>query len=261
MRYILPISLLVLSCSGAVSAQQSNLKQWFNSVDYTKLDSKLNSADTYAVTTHYYFEEQQSSGVWDDFGYLDTDSNIGMRYFDSDNDNTLGAFGEGFYGNVFATFEIADIDNSDNYSLGLGYLFTESLKVSARMQQFEYEDTIYLFEAQYNHQINDTDYIGFTIETDDEIESWDISSRYFAHLTDDNYLALDVSYLNIGEDPTFNVLANYYFSKNLALGIGSNDSDLVLEGKYFFNNSYYLTAGYTDYEQSDVYSIKFVAQF
>ncbi len=32
MRYLLPISLLALSCSATVSAQQSETRQWFNSI-------------------------------------------------------------------------------------------------------------------------------------------------------------------------------------------------------------------------------------
>ncbi|WP_231609628.1 MULTISPECIES: hypothetical protein [unclassified Pseudoalteromonas] len=57
------------------------------------------------------------------------------------------------------------------------------------------------------------------------------------------------------------MLANYYFNKHVAVGIGSNDSDLVIEGKYFINDSYYFTANYTDNDNYDVYNLSFVAQF
>lgn len=129
------------------------------------------------------------------------------------------------------------------------------------MVDYEYGDTVYLFKAQYNHQINDTDYIGFTVETDDEIESWDLSSRYFAHLYDDSYFTINIDYLNTGDDPFFNVLANYYFNKHVAVGVGLYDSDLVVEGKYFINDSYYFSANYTDKNNYDIYNLSFVAQF
>ncbi|MEI8706040.1 putative porin [Pseudoalteromonas sp. B62] len=173
MRFLMPLTLLTLSCTASANAEQSESKQWFNSINYAKIDSDYYSDDVYGLSTHYYFEEQQNSGVWDDYGYLDTDSNIGLNYFNSDSYSGKGIFGEGFYGNAFATFELPNIGDADNYSLGLGYLFADSLKVSVRMLDYEYSDTVYLFKAQYNHEINDTDYIGFTVETDDETESWD----------------------------------------------------------------------------------------
>ncbi|MDN3392696.1 putative porin [Pseudoalteromonas sp. APC 3691] len=261
MRFLMPLTLLTLSCTASVNAEQSESKQWFNSINYAKIDSDYYSDDVYGLSTHYYFEKQQNPGVWDDFGYLDTDSNIGLNYFNSDGYSGKGIFGEGFYGNAFATFELPNIGDADNYSLGLGYLFADSLKVSVRMLDYEYSDTVYLFKAQYNHEINDTDYIGFTVETDDETESWDLSSRYFAHLYDDSYFAVNVDYLDVGDDSVFNVLANYYFNKHVAVGIGSNDSDLVIEGKYFINDSYYFTANYTDNDNYDIYNLSFVAQF
>ena len=85
MRYLIPLSLLALSCTASVNAEQSaSTKQWFNTINYAKIDSRYYSDNVYGLSTHYYFEEQQSSGVLDDYGYLDTDSNIGLNYFNSD---------------------------------------------------------------------------------------------------------------------------------------------------------------------------------
>ncbi len=84
MRYLMLLSLLALSCAASVNAEQSASKQWFNTINYAKIDSRYYSDNVYGLSTHYYFEEQQSSGVWDDYGYLDTDSNIGLNYFNSD---------------------------------------------------------------------------------------------------------------------------------------------------------------------------------
>jgi len=261
MRFLMPLSLLALCCAATANAEQSTSKQWFNSVSYSKYNSNDFSTDSYSLSTRYYFEEQQSSGVWDDYGYLDTDSNIGLNYFNSDGYNGKSIFGEGFYGNAFATLSLPDIGDADNYSLGLGYLFADSLKVSVTVSDYKDSDTNYLFKAQYNHQINDTDYIGFTAKTDDEVEYWELSSRYFAHLYDESYIAIDTFYYDDSVGSIFYVLANYYFNKNIAVGIGSNDSDLIIEGKYFINDSYYFTASYTDNNNYDQYNIRFVSQF
>ena len=142
MRYLIPLSLLALSCTASVNAEQSASKQWFNTINYAKIDSRYYSDNVYGLSTHYYFEEQQSSGVWDDYGYLDTDSNIRVNYFNSDYTDYLGLFGEGFYKNWFVTGEIYDVDDADDYTLGIGYLFADALKVSVNRDVREYGDDI-----------------------------------------------------------------------------------------------------------------------
>ena len=259
MRYLLPISLLALSCSATVSAQQSETRQWFNSIEYNTLENTDLDYDSTQLSSHYYFAPQQNTGVWDDYGYLDTDSNIALHYYESNGHDNFSFNGEGFYGNWFVSAELSDLSNLDNYSVGAGYLFNDSLKASVRMQEFEYGDEIFWFKAQYNHQLNDTDYIGFTIETDDDLDNWNTSSRYFNHLGNDRYFSLDVDY----QDSTnaLSAMANYYFNRNVAIGAGATDSDLQLEAKYFINSQYYFTANFTDYDSGDLYTVKFVAQF
>ena len=217
--------------------------------------------DATQLSSLYYFAPQQHTGVWDDFGYLDTDTNIKLDYYKSDNDNNFGLFGEGFYGNWFVTIEHSDLSEADNFSAGIGYLFADSLKVSMRLEEFKTFDTIYCFKGQYNHQLNDTDYVGFTIETDDEIDVWELSSRYFAHVNNGSYFAVDVSYNDNNVDSTISGIASYYFSRHFALGAGANDSNLLLEAKYFINSQYYFTANYNALEEGDLYSVKFAAQF
>lgn len=64
--------------------------------------------------------------MWDDFGYLDTDNNIAINYANDSFSNSNGIFGEGFYGNVFSTLEIAGLSEASDYSLGFGYLFADA---------------------------------------------------------------------------------------------------------------------------------------
>ena len=261
MRYFLPISLLSLSCSATVNAQQSETRQWFNSIQYTTLENTGYDYDTMYLSSHYYFAPQQNSGVWDDYGYLDTDSNIKLDYSNNDLANSFAVFGEGFYGNWFANLEFSDLSETDDYSVGVGYLFADDLKVSVQMQEFENIDTIYRFTAQYNYQLNDSDYLGLTADTDDELEIWSLSTRYFAHLNADSYLAVDVAYHYNNFNPYITSLANYYFNRHVAVGAGVADSKLLLEAKYFIDSQYYFTANFFDRADGEVYSIKFVAQF
>lgn len=260
MRYLIPLSLLALSAT--VKADQTDTRQWFNTAQYNTLENSTSDFDATFLSTHYYFAPQQHSGVWDDFGYLDTDSNIKLDYYNSDSYENLSLYGEGFfYENWFATAEIFDLSETGNFSVGAGYLFNDALKVSVRLEEYEDFDSSYWFKAQYNHQLNSTDYIGFSAETTDEMQVWHLDSRYFAHLNNDRYLAIDASYTDSDFDSVFSALASYYFNRHLALGAGVDDSNLLVEAKYFINSQYYFTANFTDFDHGDLYTVKFVAQF
>ena len=261
-KQLAPIALATLAYTNcSIATEQQVGKQWFNSIDYTYLEHDDYNSDGYQLVSHYYFEEQQSSGVLDDYGYLDTDSNIRVNYFNTDSTDYLGMFGEGYYKNWFVTGEIYDVDDTDNYTVGVGYLFADALKVSVNKNEREYGDDYWRLKAQYNHQINEKDYLGFTAETDDELDYWNISARYFNHLSGSQYITVDVGHQDSVYDSASNAMLSYYFGNHYAIGAGIDDSELVLQGKYFFNDQYYVTANYTERGSGELYNIRFVAQF
>ncbi|WP_193155783.1 MULTISPECIES: hypothetical protein [Pseudoalteromonas] len=51
---------------------------------------------------------------------------IAINYANDSFSNSNGIFGEGFYGNVFSTLEIAGLSEASDYSLGFGYLFADA---------------------------------------------------------------------------------------------------------------------------------------
>ena len=261
-KKLAPIALATLAYSNcSIATEQQVSKQWFNSIDYTHIENHRYSFNAYHLVSHYYFEEQQSSGVLDDYGYLDTDSNIRVNYFNSDYTDYLGLFGEGFYKNWFVTGEIYDVDDTDDYTLGIGYLFADALKVSVNRDVREYGDDYFRLKAQYNLQINDKDYLGFSAETDDELDVWNVSARYFNHLSGSHYITVDVGHQDSLYNSASNAMISYYFGDHYAIGAGLDDSELVLQGKYFINDKYYLTANYTESGSAELYNLKFVAQF
>ena len=85
-KQLAPIALATLAYSSYSTAatEQQVSKQWFNSINYTHVEHDRYSFNGYQLASHYYFEEQQSSGVLDDYGYLDTDSNILVNYSGGD---------------------------------------------------------------------------------------------------------------------------------------------------------------------------------
>ncbi|MFC3032792.1 putative porin [Pseudoalteromonas fenneropenaei] len=262
MRSLLSVSILGLLSCASVQAAQLDTKQWFNGLSYTNVDVAHGSnLDVYAFATQYYLEAQDSSGVWDDYGYIDTDSNFYAFGYDAPGSDALGFGGEYFFNQFFVTAEVQDVDNFDNHSIGLGYLVSDNLKLSIRNQAIDNGSDVQWFKAEYLHYLNDTDYLGFNANIDDEFDAWSVSARYLKNIEADSYFTLDAEYLDNDGDGVFSAMADYYFTRNFALGAGVNDSDLQLEAKYFFNSSYYLTAHYLDRDNAEMFNLEFVAQF
>ncbi|MCG9769090.1 MULTISPECIES: putative porin [Pseudoalteromonas] len=267
MKKLLSIAAVSLLVSAAAQANTGNVqKEWFNAASYTDYDYDGSDNRALMLSSRYFFAPQESVGVWDDFGYLDTDSNVGVSYFNDDYSNAFSAGGEGFITKEwFVTAGIADLGEADDhYSFGFGYLYNDNLKLSIRQEEFENGDTTW-FKAEYNHELNSTDYIGFTVETEDEFDYLNLSARYFMHVGGDSYFTIDLEHNRIDtdgfDDNVTNVLANYYFTRNFALGLGSYDSDLAVEAKYFFNDTYYLKGSVVDTDGGETSNLTFVAQF
>ncbi|MBQ4832106.1 putative porin [Pseudoalteromonas sp. MMG010] len=258
MRSILLLLLLCCSTNVLANVDNSEPKRWFNTLQYSKITP--DSINAYQATSSYFFADQQHSGVWDDYGYLDTDSNVSISYQNIDSESVTGFYGEGFINNWFVLAEVSDTDNFNNNTLGFGYVYNDNLKAAVRLESVENDNNTLWFSSYYNTQINDTDYFGAGFEIDEHVDNWQVSSRYFSHLGNSRYFTLDTAYEN-GEDNVFSALANYYFNTQFALGAGIQDSHLQLEAKYFINSRFFFTANFTDYDEGDETSIQFSAFF
>ncbi|KZN43859.1 putative porin [Pseudoalteromonas luteoviolacea] len=239
------IILIFSLCSSLCFANTD--KTWFNQAVYTKFEDA--DVHSWQVSSHYYFAPQAYFGVWDDFGYLDTDSNILLTYT-NDEDVYTGVEGEAFLGNWFAPLGIADLGNADDdYSIGVGHLFYDSFKASVRHQRLTNGEDITWFQGQLNIDLNTDAYVGITANSDDSLDDWTVEVRYFRGLGGQKFFTLDLSHHNQTTKNHNDFLANYYFNQHFALGVGSHASHLIIEGKYFVNHSFFVKARYQ--EQSD----------
>ncbi|CAM4302161.1 putative porin [Pseudoalteromonas byunsanensis] len=260
MRYLLPLCSLLLPLSTFATTQNSSDKQWFNTAEYNHVEQ--NSVDSMVLSTSYYFAPQQNTGVWDDFGYLDTDSKISASYTDSDFDNYFSLSGEAFYNNWFVNAEVQNLGEEDNHAIGFGYLYNDALKVSITQYVREDNSDPLWLQAQYNHQINESDYLGVTVSAQDNLDNWSVSTRYFRKLDDGAFFTLDASHADGEHSSSVTAfMASYYFNTNFAVGAGLNDSDLQLEAKYFLSDKYFYRAYYSDSDQGDLISASFNAYF
>lgn len=247
----------------AHAADGPRTKQWFNEFDYQK--DKGSDIGVTSISSRYYFAPQSYAGVWDEFGYLDTDSKVEIAYTDDDLDDVSSAGAEVFVTEKwFIDASAEDLAHLDtDYLLGTGYLYDEKLKLTLYHQ--EAERSVTGLKAEYNHMLDDVDYLGVTLESQNGDELWILSSRYFRQMWDNQYFSLDIEHIQIkdkavGNDST-SVLVNYYFGTHFALGGGSVDSDVVLQAKFFVSDDFYLVGQYTDVPGGDVAQLSLVAQF
>jgi len=256
------LSVAVIAALSSFSSVADESKQLFNQVGFADFPDGDNA---YIISSHYFFAPQQHSGVWDDFGYLNTDTNIQAAYMKYDNVKDLSVSGEWFATKewfVFAGSE--DIGHiSDDAKIGFGYLFADKLKLSIRYQDRKYGNDQTMLKAEYNHQINEHDYFGVTFDTESDFDTWTLSGRYFKKLSGQQFVSLDVEHekdYSFNEDYT-SAVVNYYMNRNLSFGVGSYDSDLGIQAKYFFNDKFHLGGSIIDFDGGEVYQLSFTAQY
>ena len=264
MKKLLSIAVIAALSSFSSVAEQS--KQLFNNFSYTHFDGGEfgRTANSYYVSTRYFFDKQEHTGVWDDFGYLNTDSNIGIAYFNYDHERDLSISGEWFTTQEwFVSAGSTDLGHiSDDAFLGFGYLFDDKLKVSARYEKRDgINNNRTMLTAEYNHQINETDYLGVTLDTESDFDTWSLASRYFMHIEGDSFLSIDLQHSDYDRTDRTNVIANYYVSRNVSFGAGSYDSDLGFQAKYFFDDTFHIGGSIIDYDTGKVYQLTFTAQY
>ncbi|WP_444945926.1 putative porin [Microbulbifer sp. VTAC004] len=214
---------------------------------YSNLDFDSGSGDDFSVETTYYFSGKDTLGPLKEFEFINKSSNISAAYYhrnigDWNNDNFAFA-GEYFAENGFlVSANLTDFTENSFNTIALGYLFTPNFL----MKLYNTEGDTYV-EARYNYQLNSTDYIGFGFVAD-ELFDWQLfSSKYFAGLGDNKYLAADFSYLNIdGGDNYWKVGTDYYFTQNTSFGIDyDRNNDYKLGFSHFFNRNIAVDASYS----------------
>lgn len=118
---------------------------------------------------------------------------------------------------------------------------------------------------KYNQQINTTDYLGYTFTSDDSFDTKTMAIKYFTHLGNSNYFALDASYTDFIEDDSWNVKANYYLNRKTSTFISyGKDKQYAIGLSHFINDSIGIKASYgTSSNDTDLelFSLSLLAQF
>lgn len=267
------LALSALLCASALSASSSvfaNEYQTFAELNYLSLDVEGNgeneNGNGYSLSFNHFFDKKQSLGPLSEFDYINRESHAFAAYYDFEDDSAFAIGGNYFAGRflIGATYE--DNDDYDSKSFSLGYLISRDFLVKVTATDPDFSDTSYNLSAQYNHQLDGNDYLGFTYSTDEEFDYQSISGTYFTRLEGERYLKLEAAYYDSDFDDTWEIGASYYLNNMTSVSLGtSEESDYTLGARHFFNNNFSIQADYFTTEEFgvevDLWQIGVTAQF
>ncbi|MCW8833544.1 MAG: putative porin [Colwellia sp.] len=279
---------------------QAQSYQSFSSIGYSKSDFSYGESKYFNLGSRYYFDKRQSLGPLKEFDYINKLTNLTVNYSKSESEfayldtytsnsdsDSFSIGGEWFADNFLlggsysytngestAKFENFSLDNEDSYysyDASLGYLITDNFLVKVKASKLEDSDESYSFNANYNLQLGEIDYIGFSYSTDDELDFHHLSTKYFMSLSQQSYLVLGAYYSYDNGDyewteDTWALTAEYYFNQYTSFSAGYDKNDFYSVGiNHFFNDNYSLNVGYNSNTSSDddynSFNVEVVAQF
>lgn len=252
--------LLLSSAAHAADSYQS-----ISNLNYTDTDNN----DTISVDSTYYFSPKSTLGPYDQFEYINKQSNVFGSYADDDFGDVTAIGGEYFVEDfvVGASYQNDDFgSNNESYTLSAGYFFNPDLLAKVRFVDQKDGDNVTYFSLAYNHMLNDTDYVGITVESDDDFDSRLVAAKYFVDLQQGNYLTVEGTFVSLDEaDDQWNVETNYYFSKATSVFASYDKEDNYSFGaQHFINKNIGLKVGYgnnADDSDNDAYFANMRFQF
>ena len=252
--------LLLSSAAHAADSYQS-----ISNLGYADTDNN----DTISVDSTYYFSPKSTLGPYDQFEYINKQSNVFGGYADDDFGDVTAIGGEYFVEDfvVGASYQNADYNsNNESYTLSAGYFFNPDLLAKVRFVDQKDGDNVTFFSLAYNHMLNDTDYVGITVESDDDFDSRSVAAKYFVDLQQGNYLTVEGTFVSLDEaDDQWNVETNYYFSKATSVFAAYDKEDNYSFGaQHFINKNIGLKVGYgnnADDSDNDAYFANMRFQF
>lgn len=202
-----------------------------------------------AVDSIYYFSPKSTLGPYDQFEYINKQSNIFGGYADDDFGDVTAIGGEYFVNDfvVGAAYQNTDVGtNNELYLFSAGYFINPDLLAKVTLVENKDGDDYALFNLAYNYMLNSTDYVGVTLTADDEFDYRSVAAKYFIDLQQGNYLTFEGKYESIdAEDDQWNVETNYYFSKATSVFASYNKQDTYSFGaQHFINKNIGLKVGY-----------------
>jgi hypothetical protein len=240
----------------------------YNSVSNLGYKNSDNN-DALSIDSTYYFSPKSTLGPYDQFEYINKQSNVFGGYADDDFGDVTVVGGEYFVKNlvVGASYQNADYNaNNELFTLSGGYFFNPDLLAKVTFVENKDGDDYALFDLAYNYMLNSTDYVGVTLTSDDDFDYRAVAAKYFIDLQQGNYLTFEGQYESIDNTQNqWNVETNYYFTKATSVFASYDKQDTYSFGaQHFINKNIGLKVGYennADDSDNDAYFANMRFQF
>ncbi|MBB1294996.1 putative porin [Pseudoalteromonas sp. SG43-7] len=207
--------------------------------------------DTVSVDSKYYFSPKATLGPYDQFEYINKQTNVYGSYIDNDFSDVTTIGGEYFVENFvvgaqYSNLDVDSVSSKDVFNVSAGYFFNPNLLLKATFIDVEDGENSVIFDLAYDHKLNSTDYIGFTVTSDDEFDYRAVNAKYFMDLKQGNYLTVEGTISDTDDSgSSWELGSNYYFTKATSAFVTFNkNDDYTFGAQHFFNKNVGLKAGY-----------------
>ncbi len=237
---------LAILASTLASVAVAEEYQFIGNVSYTDTDAE-GAEPTIGVDGVYYFSAQKALGPLDQFAYIDDTTNLRANIESTDGDNSTSVGGSYYFSRFALGADLSDDDGSSASKIHGDFFILSNLKASITYSMPDEGDDVAGLNLYYDHKLNDSDYIGFTLSVEDDAASTkSLSTKYFNALDNGTYLVLEASIDDNDFDTTTSISGNYYFSKYTGIKLGASSSDnvdtITVGAKHFFNTNFALGA-------------------
>lgn len=262
------LAAIALMASTAVSAESYNTFIDVNHVDSGDYDS------TGLGITHY-FGAKETRGPLDEFKFINSKSFIKASYSDSDFSKNTQVSGQWYADNglfLGAGYIYSDFDSdllsdssTDAFTGTIGYQASETWSVSTTLIDVEDQDTMALFDVNYEHDLGNNDFLAFSYGTNDDTDFHRLGVRYFNTLDNGQYLVLNAGYTDYEDgDESWNLGSEWYFNNYTSVFANIGDDDTwQLGAQHYFNKTWAVRAAYGDSDNApdSTWAVNLRAQF
>ncbi|QLE09692.1 putative porin [Pseudoalteromonas shioyasakiensis] len=249
------LAVIISSMLLSTAATAADSYQSISHLGYMDTDGN----DTVSVDSTYYFAPKKTMGPYDQFEYINRTTNVFGSYADDDFGDVTNIGGEYFVqdfviGAGYTNYDSDVASSIDQFNVSAGYFFNPNVLLKATFYDIEDNENQVMFDLVYNHELNSTDYIGFTLTSDDNFDYRAVSAKYFMDLQQGNYLTVEGTISdtdNVGS--SWELASNYYFSKATSVFVTfDKEDDYSFGAQHFFNKNVGLKAGYANnWDDSD----------
>ncbi|BDX07523.1 putative porin [Planctobacterium marinum] len=245
------VTMLSLLLASGASAQTVNTV-----VDVYSNDN--NDFEDIGISAIHYFQGRQTRGPLDQFSLINSNSFISAGYVKSNFVKNTAVGGQWhsdtgvFLGAGYSRFDSrsdlsGDIDR-EIYSGTLGYQASERWSVSATVMDAEGADNVVMFDANYEHDLGNNDYLGFSYRTNDDTDFHNLGMSYFSTLENGQYLILNANYSDYdGGEESWDVGAEWYFNEGTSVFANIGDEDAwQLGAQHYFTQNWAIAASVSD---------------